>query len=87
MNQDSPRTSYEDRSVRHPQQPVVQVDGIDRYLQNDIIAWLFDTGKIDLNAISTMGFKTADQCQLAQLLGYSLSGYGDLHYTKEDNAT
>ena len=66
--------------TQHPQQPLVHVNGIKRFLQNNIIVWLCDTGRMDLNEIATMGFSDADHCQLAQLLGYSAAGFHDLSY-------
>jgi hypothetical protein len=42
----------------------------------------FETGKLDLNATATLNFPDEDRCQLAQLLGYSVSGYGDLSFAQ-----
>lgn len=68
-------------------QPVV-VDsaGVVRFLPNKIIQWLFDTGKMNLNEIArNQEFHERDHMQIAQLLGYSVSGYGDLSYASEDS--
>ena len=73
--------------AKHRMQPVVMApDGVIRFQSNEIIQWLFKSGKIDLNYISTRvqdhggvgpKFSKDDYAQLNQLLGYSVSGYGD----------
>ena len=70
----------------HPMQPL-ELDEHDviRFKRNKIIDWLFETGKLDLNEIAKMNFSKDDQMQLAQLLGYSVRGYGDLSYVRKDN--
>jgi len=76
--------------AKHPMQPIEYVDGIIRFKANRIVAHLVDNGSIDLNAIARMaargeaGFTQEDQEQLAQLLGYSVSGFGDLPYASEE---
>jgi len=71
--------------MKHPMQPIYKdKHGVVRFRQNDIIAYLFERGLIDLNALALMKFKKDDEMQLAMLLGYSVSGFGDLSYaTKE----
>lgn len=75
-------------SVPHPFQPLYLTDDTDkavlRFKKNHIIDYLFNTGKLDLNAIMGMGFPQEDYEQLAQLLGYSHSGYGDLSYVRNE---
>jgi len=44
---------------------------------------LFESGKIDLNQIACMNWSNEERQQLAQLLGYSLSGYGELSYVDD----
>ena len=77
--------------TKHPQQPIeLDKHGTARFKRNNIIDWLFDEGKIDLNDISIAAqnnrkrFTKEDQMQLAQLLGYSVSGFGDLSYADPD---
>lgn len=55
-------------------------DKVMRFKENKIIVHLFESGKLDLNAIACMDFPKEDRIQLAQLLGYSVSGFGDLSY-------
>jgi hypothetical protein len=74
----------------HPMQPVVLAsDGVIRFHPNAIINYLFETGALDLNTIAIMAgrgrFSEQDQMQIAQLLGYSVSGYGDLSYVSDES--
>lgn len=65
----------------HPMQPLVRdKNGTVRFKANKIIEWLFESSRLDLNMIATMGFSDEDNMQIAQLLGYSVSGFGDLSY-------
>jgi hypothetical protein len=66
---------------RHPIQPLYRdLHGTIRFRQNDIVRFLLDQGPFDLNALATMPFTDADHEQLAMLIGYSLSGFGELSY-------
>jgi hypothetical protein len=81
------RTTYENFHVgcelpKHPTQPFVMKNDVLRFKSNKIIDWLFNNGHIDLNVILMMDFPIEDHRQLAQLLGYSISGYGDLSYVQ-----
>ena len=69
-------------------QPVEMADdGVIRFKANKIIRWLYNLPKDrpipDLNEISiiaqTSGWED-DMVQFWQLLGYSVSGYGDLSF-------
>lgn len=60
------------------QEIVVADDGVIRFRQNAIVNFLLEAGPFDLNQISMMGFSRADYTQLMQLIGYSVSGYGEL---------
>jgi hypothetical protein len=71
--------------MKNPIQPIAKdSNGYWRFKANAIIRYLCDEGLIDLNAIATMGFSNDDQQQLAQLLGYSLNGYGELGYVDNE---
>lgn len=73
-------------ALKHPLQPVANDgNGVWRFKSNKIIEYLFDSGKLDLNEIARMRFTAEDKMQLAQLLGYSLSGYGDLSYVTDES--
>lgn len=68
----------------HPMQPVAD-DGNDvlRFKPNAIVRALLDEGKIDMNQIAVRDFFTEDRVQFAQLIGYSLSGFGELSYVDD----
>ncbi|CAN7373954.1 hypothetical protein LJR231_002240 [Phyllobacterium sp. LjRoot231] len=66
--------------AKHPMQPIVWVGDVIRFKENKIVRHLVDNGSIDLNAIAVMDFPREDHEQLAQLIGYSVSGFGDLSY-------
>lgn len=66
---------------KHPMQAIVIAeDGVVRFQANGIIRWLVDSGHINLNEVGLMHFDDEDRMQLAQLLGYSVSGFGELGY-------
>ncbi len=76
---------YERYIMKHPIQPLETDEaGTLRFKENKIIRWLLDTGKLDLNEIAMQGFPVEDQEQLAQLIGYSLNGFGELSYVGDD---
>lgn len=67
--------------AKHPIQPLVpDSSGVLRFKENAIVRYLLDNGKIDLNDLARLEFHQEDREQFAQLIGYSLSGYGDLPY-------
>jgi len=70
---------------KHPMQPIVMVGNVIRFKQNAIVRYLLDNGGIDLNKIAVQGFSDEDQMQFAQLIGYSVSGYGDLNYASAES--
>jgi hypothetical protein len=71
----------------HPMQEVVRVGKVARFRENKLVSLLLEVaGKngTGLNEIALMNAKglvsDADAIQLMQLIGYSVSGYGDLTY-------
>lgn len=68
----------------HPMQPVViDEQGTARFKANAIVRFLIDWATprgIDMNALALMPFNQEDREQFAQLIGYSVSGFGDLSY-------
>lgn len=66
---------------KHPMQPlVVDKHGVVRFKSNKIVRHLLDHGGINLNDLAFIDFDEADREQFAQLIGYSVSGFGDLSY-------
>lgn len=64
---------------KHPIQPPVVVNGIDRFKENPIINWMLNKGKksekFDMNDIAYEFVDTEHYQQFLQLIGYSLSGF------------
>jgi len=54
--------------------------GVIRFKENKIVRFLLDNGPHDMNSLALQGFSAEDQAQFAQLIGYSISGFGDLSY-------
>ena len=68
----------------HPIQPIVRDShGTVRFKENAIVRYLLDNGGIDMNKLATLPFCQNDREQFAQLIGYSLSGFGDLSYVSD----
>lgn len=70
--------------ARHPIQPIEQdANGIMRFQKNEIVRFLLDAGPFDMNDLACMSFSNEDREQFAQLIGYSLSGFGELSYVSD----
>lgn len=69
-------------SPKHPMQPLVRdSEGVVRFKANAIVRFLLDTHPtMDLNQIAVRRFPREDREQFAQLIGYSVAGFGDLDY-------
>lgn len=71
--------------AKHPIQPLQLDDkGVLRFKENAIVRHLLDNGGIDLNNLACLEFSREDREQFAQLIGYSLSGFGELGYVSDD---
>lgn len=72
-----------------PMQPLrIDQFGTLRFKANPIIQHLLDVAGIigvDMNTIAMQEFEAEDQMQFAQLIGYSLSGYGELSYVTDES--
>jgi hypothetical protein len=74
--------------MAHPIQPIeTDADGRRRFKGNAIVQYMLSCGRrgerFDLNALAGLGFSDEDWQQLAQLLGYTLSGYEELSYVDD----
>lgn len=72
----------------HPMQPVVVDEhGVHRFKENAIVRYMLDEGTranhFSLNTIARRPFSREDHEQLAQLIGYSVSGACDLSYMSD----
>ena len=73
------------KDAEHPMQPVVRDEaGVVRFKPNAIVEHLLEHGGIDMNAIARLPFDNRDREQFAQLIGYSVSGFGELSYARPD---
>ncbi len=68
--------------MKHPNQPIVLAeDGCIRFQKNEIVRKLLDFATArgySLNEIAQEFYNSDDYVQLMQLIGYSVSGFGDL---------
>lgn len=70
--------------MKNPIQPLYKDDaGTIRFKENKIVRYLLDNGGISLNDLALLEFPQGDEEQFAQLIGYSLSGFGDLPYVSD----
>ena len=73
--------------MKHPMQPLAKDEhGTLRFQQNKIVRDLleFATSRgFGLNEIAEREYSDEDRQQFAQLIGYSLSGYGELGYVDD----
>ncbi len=76
-----------DPKTTFPMQPLVRdQNGVVRFKANAIVLALLDGGPFDMNKLATMGFSDEDRAQFAQLIGYSVAGWGDLSYVTPEQA-
>ena len=68
-----------------PIQPIrTDERGVQRFVPNRIVEKLLETSTLDLNSIACMDFTQTEHEQLAQLIGYSVSGFGSLSYVSDE---
>ena len=72
----------------HPIQPVEDDGtGVIRFKRNKIVRFLLDWATsrgCSMNELAMIEFTDEDRQQFAQLIGYSLSGYGELSYVSDE---
>lgn len=66
---------------KHPMQKIEN----GRFVENKIVTWLLDSCGLDMNDIAVQKFDQEDREQFAQLIGYSVSGWGSLSYVSEES--
>ena len=64
---------------KFPLQPIGFVGNVIRFRPNAVVMWLLDN-KTDMNELARQGFPPEDRAQFASMIGYSVSGWGDLSY-------
>jgi hypothetical protein len=75
--------------VVFPNQPAaLDEHGVYRFRKNRLVCYLLDSGPFTMNDLSivsqTFGLSKEEQAQFAQLIGYSVSGWGDLSYVSPE---
>lgn len=69
---------------KHPMQPIVMDGQVARFKDNKIVRYLQticrEKGICNLNDLAYMHFSREDWNQFAQLIGYSVGGFGELSY-------
>ena len=70
---------------KHPMQHIC-FDSNDelRFVPNRIVRFLLDAGPFDMYQLEGMVFEDEDREQFAQLIGYSVRGFGELSYTSDE---
>lgn len=69
-----------------PQQPVVVREGISRFQSNALVQHLYDWAQVRGHGLTELALVDAPDShrqQFAQLIGYSIDGYGELSYVDE----
>jgi hypothetical protein len=75
-----------DKLFDDPMQPVqLDDDDVYRFKANAIVRFLINAGPFDMNQLAFMPFSEEDRQQFAQLIGYSVSGYGELPYVNDES--
>ena len=70
---------------KNPIQPlVIDEYGTVRFKANEVVRYLLDNGGIDMNQLARQNFNQDDREQFAELIGYSVSGWGDLSYVSDE---
>jgi len=70
---------------KHPIQPIEKdKSGTPRFKRNKLVEHLLDYGGLDMNDLARRDFPAEDRQQFAQLIGYSLGGYGELSYVSDE---
>lgn len=72
---------------KHPQQPLVIVDGVVRFKSNPLIKALLMEFRGGLNRLSIISQDSEHWHQLLQLTGYSVDGYCDYESVTKDEVT
>ena len=68
-------------SLVHPMQPIHREKGDrPRFKENAIVRFLLDAGPFDMNQLALMQWSDEDREQFAQLIGYTVDGFGELSY-------
>lgn len=69
-----------------PMQPIIlDEQGTARFQENKIVRFLLDAGPFDMNKLACLpGISREEREQFAQLIGYSVDGFGELSYASDE---
>ena len=84
--QELPQEKEKGQGEEVKNQPLVMDGKVIRFKKNEIVEFLLDKGSYTLNDLAIRRFSDEDRAQFAQLIGYSVSGWGDLSYVKRADA-
>lgn len=84
------QAAYENQNtMNQPFQPIEKdAGGFPRFRENKIVSFLLkfaQARETGLNELAMMDFSREDRVQFAQLIGYSVSGFGELNYVSDDD--
>lgn len=79
-------SDYRDRAGRTFQPLIVDGGGFVRFKSNRIVEFLLAKGGYNMNDFALMDFSAEDRAQFAQLIGYSVCGFGELSYVRPADA-
>ena len=75
-------------TTKHPIQPIVfDEDNVARFKENKIVRFLLNAGPFDMNKLADLPFPKDDRQHFAQLIGYSIDGFGEISYAPPDLVT
>ena len=78
-------TKRRNPKIKNSIQPLYEDEhGTLRFKENAIVRYLLDKGPFDLNDLSAKSFGDEEWSHFAQLIGYSLGGYGSLSYSNDE---
>lgn len=84
----SDQTQGNQPAASHPIQPVItDQHGTYRFKANAVVSYLLEWATkrgCSMNDLARVNFDKDDRQQFAQLIGYSLSGYGELSYASDE---
>jgi hypothetical protein len=71
--------------IEYPMQPLQRdEEGIIRFQSNPIVEYLLDAGPFDMNHLRMLPFPAWAREQFLQLIGYSVCGFTELSYVREE---
>lgn len=81
----APMSNVREIGRRHPMQSVEMAeDGVVRFRPNVLVRYMLDSGTIDMNHLAALpNIPQEDREQFAQLIGYSVGGFGSLSYVSD----